>query len=482
MRRLNVFAALLTVSTTLAVLVGAVGAVPASALPVGAGAGGTWGKAEEIPGTAKLNVGGTASVNSLSCSSPGNCAVGGSYALKTGESAFLATQRSGGWRTAFKVSGSIMKSQNSQVTSVSCPSAGNCAAAGSYEDSGSRTQAFVVTERKGTWSAAREVPGSGQLNAGGGGGISNLVCVSAGNCVVAGYYTDSSRTDHVYTVSERNGTWQHVDQLNLTALGAGSYILVTSLSCPSAGSCALGGQYIDSHGRDQAFLASEKNGAWRAAEEVPGTGPLNAGGIATTSSVSCPSAGNCALDGSYLDNSGHTELFVVSESNGRWGTASEMAGLAKLNAGGSAAVGMVSCASAGYCVTGGQYLDGVHHVHAFIATERKGHWANAEQVPGLTKLKASGSSVTVISCASAGNCGIGGNYIDGSGQLQAFVANQGKGRWGNAIEVPGSAALNKGGEAMITSISCKSATACSAGGTYLDRKLDFQVMVVSEAS
>src|ERR1700683_3786616 len=143
MRRLNVFAALLTVSTTLAVLVGAVGAVPASALPVGAGAGGTWGKAEEIPGTAKLNVGGTASVNSLSCSSPGNCAVGGSYALKTGESAFLATQRSGGWRTAFKVSGSIMKSQNSQVTSVSCSSAGNCAAAGSYEDSGSRTPAFV---------------------------------------------------------------------------------------------------------------------------------------------------------------------------------------------------------------------------------------------------------------------------------------------------------------------------------------------------
>jgi hypothetical protein len=38
---------------------------------------GTWGTAEEVPGTAALNQGGFAYVGSVSCASPGNCAAGG---------------------------------------------------------------------------------------------------------------------------------------------------------------------------------------------------------------------------------------------------------------------------------------------------------------------------------------------------------------------------------------------------------------------
>ncbi len=66
--------------------------------------------------------------------------------------------------------------------------------------------------------------------------------------------------------------------------------------------------------------------------------------------------------------------------------------------------------------------------------------------------------------ASAGNCGAGGYYKDSSGRRQAFVVSQVNGTWGKAIEVPGSAALNPGGNAEITSVSCASAGECSAGG------------------
>src|SRR5580693_3294794 len=44
-----------------------------------AAAGGTWGKAEEIPGIAALNKGGEAALTSVSCASAGNCSAGGYY-------------------------------------------------------------------------------------------------------------------------------------------------------------------------------------------------------------------------------------------------------------------------------------------------------------------------------------------------------------------------------------------------------------------
>src|SRR5260370_26436075 len=52
------------------------GTRPADA-PRAAALNGTWRTAREIPGTAALNRGGHAQVNSVSCSSPGNCSAGG---------------------------------------------------------------------------------------------------------------------------------------------------------------------------------------------------------------------------------------------------------------------------------------------------------------------------------------------------------------------------------------------------------------------
>jgi len=60
-------------------------------------------------------------------------------------------------------------------------------------------------------------------------------------------------------------------------------------------------------------------GSWRTAIEVPGSGALNAGGLAGVSSVSCASAGNCSAGGSYKGRSGAFQAFVASEGNGRWG-------------------------------------------------------------------------------------------------------------------------------------------------------------------
>ena len=49
------------------------------------------------------------------------------------------------------------------------------------------------------------------------------------------------------------------------------------------------------------------------------------------------------------------------------------------------------------------------------------------------------------------------------------MASERNGRWGTAIEVPGTAALNAGGDAEVTSVSCASAGNCAAGGFYARR-------------
>ena len=56
------------------------------------------------------------------------------------------------------------------------------------------------------------------------------------------------------------------------------------------------------------------------------------------------------------------------------------------------------------------------------------------------------------------------------------------GTWGTAMEVPGLAALNKGGAAAITSVSCPRAGACSAGGGYTDASGHRQAFVAMEVN
>jgi hypothetical protein len=46
------------------------------------------------------------------------------------------------------------------------------------------------------------------------------------------------------------------------------------------------------------------------------------------------------------------------------------------------------------------------------------------------------------------------------------VVGEVNGHWRKAEEVPGTAALNKAGDAQITSVSCASPGHCSAGGYY----------------
>ena len=437
--------------------------------------GGTWGNAEEVPGSAQLNQGGFANITSLSCGSAGNCSAGGLFKGAHRQQALVVNEVNGTWRTAKEVPGTgTLNHGLAQLNAVSCASAGNCSAGGQYVDSSHHGQAFVVNETNGTWHTAKEVPGTAALNQGGGAYIESVSCAVAGNCSATGDYTDSSGNVQVFVVNETNGTWGTAEEAPGTAaLNQGRLADLFSVSCGSAGNCSAGGDYTDASGNLQAWVVNETSGTWGTAEEAPGTAALNQGGFAETQSVSCASAGNCSAVGNYADAGNNSQAFVVNETNGTWGTAEEVPGSAALNSAGD--LDTVSCASAGNCSAGGTL--GL----PFVVNETNGTWGTAKVVPGIAALDSGGEAALFsVSCASAGNCAAGGFYTDSFSHEQAFVVNETNGTWRGAIEVPGTVVLNQGGSAGISSVSCASAGHCSAGGSYTDSSLGSQAFVVNE--
>jgi hypothetical protein len=397
-----------------------------------AGAVGSWGQAIGVPGLGVLNAGGDAGVNSLSCGKPGTCAAVGNYKDQhKHRQGFVVLERKGQWDRAIEVPGlgALNKGGTASVVSVSCGPAGTCTAGGNYADGSARRQGFVTGEKNGVWTKAIEIPGLGTLNAGGRAQVSDVSCTAAANCVAVGNYTDAAGHTQGFVASEKNGTWgQAIEVPGLGTLNADGDADVLTVSCASSGNCAAGGFYFDGEQNEQGFVAGEKNGVWGQAIDPPGLEPLNASNndpLAFVNSVSCSSPGNCTAVGDY--GWPYSWVFLASEKNGTWGKVTSVAISASIAVGRFASIGTVSCASAGNCATGGgaeNMTQGGDGPAAFLTVRRNGRWAQSTAVPGLkalNKVDPEEASVVSVSCGSAGDCTASGYFTDKHGHSQGFV-------------------------------------------------------------
>jgi hypothetical protein len=75
---------------------------------------------------------------------------------------------------------------------VSCGSAGNCAAVGSYVDSSGNVQGLLLTGTSGTWAAGVEASLPANADKDPKANLNSVSCASAGNCTAVGEYDDSS--------------------------------------------------------------------------------------------------------------------------------------------------------------------------------------------------------------------------------------------------------------------------------------------------
>jgi hypothetical protein len=121
---------------------------------------------------------------------------------------------------------------------------------------------------------------------------------------------------------------------------------------------------------------------------------------------------------------------------------------------------LVSCSALGDCTAGGSIGTSNGGSTAFVVTETGGKWSTARHVTGLPTFTTgmSGASVESVSCASPGNCGVGGYDVSGDRKHQrAFVVDQAGGTWRKAEAVPGLAALDTGRSSQVAFMSCASA-------------------------
>jgi hypothetical protein len=454
----------------------AVAATTAHTATPAATASGFWHNAIEVPGTAALNAGNAGTVNSVSCAIGGTCGVGGYYTDSSlHQQAFVDDETVGKFDTATEVPGTATLNAGgvARTISVSCPAAGDCGIGGYYTDSAGDIQAFVDSETSGVWGTAEEVPGLGALNADGKAEITSVSCPAVGRCSAGGFYADSSGSQQAFVVNETSSGWGSAAEVGGTAsLNVGGSAAITSISCRAAGACSAGGYYASASGdgipSDQAFVVSEAKGIWGTAEQVPGTASLNTGTFAQVNSVSCAAVGACSAGGWYTTSKATSQAFVVSEANGIWGKAKQVPGSLTLNKTGFAQVTAVSCPAIGDCIASGFYQDSNWITQAYIVTETNGVWGSAEEAPGTAALDtgSAGASASAVSCGGVGNCTVGGYYNDEANNEDVFLLSEDKGVWGTAEEVPGTQQLNTGGKATVNSLSCPTTNACTMGGGY----------------
>jgi hypothetical protein len=430
-----------------------------------------------------------ADVSSVSCPSAGTCAAVGFMQPPGTNEVFTVNQTQGTWQQIRKVSLTSLTKHGvvtGALDSVSCSSPGNCAAGGDFLDGRGLWHAFVVTQAGGRWGKAQDVLGINSLKLLGESITSSNVefvsCPSAGNCSAVGSYS-SIPQQLVFVVTETKGVWSKAEELPgiASALKLGTGADFTSLSCASAGNCAAGGIYSPRNNTAQAFVASEKNGVWGSWQEVPGSGPANKGDRAFVNSVSCPAAGDCVAVGYTEDSNLNAHPFISQQKNGVWGRIKTALGVAALPTGGatSSSLDWVMCASAGSCTGVGDYTDQAFNERNFVLTETHGIWTKAKEI-SLGSLE--NASITAVSCATTGNCSAGGYFSTGTSSRQLFVVNQTHWRWGKPEEIPGSAALNSAGYATFDSVSCGAPGNCSAGGSYSSTLPDEEPFLVSEAN
>jgi hypothetical protein len=378
------------------------------------------------------------------------------------------------------------------LPALSCSSVGNCSAGGSYTDGANHTQGLLLDEVAGVWRAPVKLRVPSNAAADPVASVGAISCSSPGICGAVGSYNDGSNNAESFVVNEVRGVWSNAREVSLPtdALITGQNSALRSVACSSTGNCSAVGTYlrhISALGHRSGTVLSEVNGVWTNATEIAAPSGGNTNSLTTLNQVVCNSAGNCGAVGSYIDANNVTRGFVVSQVSGVWKPAIALVLPGNANAYAGATLSEVSCASTGNCTSLGSYTTNVGAIEGLAVTEVRGAWKRAVEIVMPTDSAVNPHAFLYgfagIACRSVGNCSAGGQYLDGSGRYQGYLVNEISGRWRATIilSLPsGSPAAGKNGG--IVAMSCRSAGNCHAGAAYLDQFGNYQALIVNEVN
>lgn len=404
-----------------------------------------------------------------SCPSSAFCVAVGSYTVDGGNDSYglIETLSGESWTpaqapvpaNATAVSGQV----NTALVSVSCPSTTSCIAVGWYTDSSGNSEGLIDTLSGGQWSAS-EAPLPTNTNGYTGPGLSSISCPSVGSCVAVGFYGGGAGPGGFIDASS-NGVWTATVQVATTLL---------SVSCASADFCAAVGPGANGGGSD--LIETLSGGNWSSFAPT-GADPTN---------VSCPVVGFCVVVGNNVE----------MLSNGMWsGVALPWPTNANANPEGGSydGLGGISCLSSSYCVATGSYYAADGNDYPLIETLSGSTWdategplpSNAATAPGTQGASLSSADALIgaepnsVTCLALGDCLAVGTYFTGTG-LYPLVESLSSGSWtATAPPVPSN---NEGsGDGYLLAASC-SPGICAAVGQYNDTNSNQDGLIESEST
>ncbi len=422
------------VSCTAATACTAVGASNGTAL-IYRWNGTTW--TAETPATAS---GSSVTLSAVSCAAATSCEAAGSYFSSSNQAELMAAERWNGTTWVLQTIASPTSTQQAYLTSISCKATTACTAVGSYAaNGGGPTTAIAETYSGTTWVRhALAVPSGSTMSA-----LHGVSCSAAAACTAIGYATSSGSASS--TLAER---WNGTAWSSQSVPGSNSY---TGVSCPVAAYCtAVGFVYSSAGGTSEEIPAAEKwNGSTWSSQTVPA--PAHGGSL---NGVSCTAANACTTVGTGGTNTGFlartapahaapsdagTDTFGLSSSD--W---------SRLLRATSHSDGTATASPYVYGASGPALAD---------------RW-NGSSWTAQTAVNVSGaapSQLQATSCATSTSCVAVGEFDNpGIGQQLPLTAKWNGSTWSVVSAPAPSGAL----QTQLEGVSCTAATACTAVGSY----------------
>ncbi len=440
------------------------------------------------------------SLTAISCAGPGACAAVGTLTDGSGDQqALLLSESSGSWQPqAATLPANAGANPRATLEAVSCASAGDCTAVGSYTDATGTTQGLIVSESAGSWSQAvtAPLPSGAQLGADGA-WLQSVSCPTATTCVAVGSYHNASGEPLALLETQGPGGFSAQDIVPSVPVPGSTGSGLYSVACVASGDCVAVGSSTGL-GAAAAIVVNLRSGAWRPAVPAPlPTGAATSG--SALDSVSCVASGECTAVGSDsygLVSAPQQQPLVVTEApDGTLQAVDVPPGSAATAYGNATAI---SCSANGECAavgSAGQSESTICCVtvgSGLLLGESSGSWSQLAALMPADAAKPTASNdrawplpvLSSVSCVPGGTCSGGGTY-EPSGEIAGFwhasaplLINRSGTAWGSgfAPALPSDAATGPtqtpsgpyGPTDVISAVSCVSAGTCAAVGSYTD--------------
>ena len=336
-----------------------------------------------------------------------------------------------------------------KLAGVSCSSPTACTAVGSSFSSTAASDVTLAERWNGTTWKLQSTPNpTGAIAS----TLSSVSCSSAAACTAVGSFEGSS---DLFSLAEAwNGTAWAVETTPNAATTTGS--VLDGVSCSSAASCTAVGFYDSPAGA--LALAEAWNGQVWTIQATPN--PPGPAAVSQLNGVSCSSATACTAVG-FSQNSSSTDLTLAEGWNGTAWSIQPTPDPADADSFPGSVLSAVSCSSATACMAVGNYTNTADDV-VTLAESWNGTGWNIETT--LNPAGATNTALVGVFCGSATDCTAVGRSFDAAGNQTAVVE-----AWNGVAWTSQVAAVPAGATGVeLSGVSCRSASACTAVGSYDD--------------